>query len=289
MNADKEEVLSAFIGVHRRLILLTVVYLVGCATHVAPPDPSLWGNLQPGPYRVGWGLKWETDPTRLYGADRKPRPIPVGVWYPARDSSAPHIAIGDYYETRPGLPQFDPLATRLNAYMRKNVDADKLFPLRTAATRDAPSAKGPFPVVIYNPGNAGNYADNSTLFEYLASSGYIVLSTSYHCEDSKLVGPCLSAVRARDMIFLDRFSTALAIADPTRVAAIAEREGAQMALSWASEPDTPLAAVVGLNLDPSVTPAKPTLPVLLLSGETLTHEQRQKIRVFLDDTIKKVR
>src|SRR5579863_5792876 len=98
MNADKTNSLSAFIGVYRWLLFLPlflVLILAGCASQVAPPDPSLWGGLQPGPYRAGWGLKWETDPTRLYGTDRKPRPIPVGVWYPARDSSAPHIAIGD--------------------------------------------------------------------------------------------------------------------------------------------------------------------------------------------------
>lgn len=262
----------------RTLAVSTLVLLLaGCASHVAPADPSLWGGLQPGPYRAGFGLKWETDPTRLYAG--KPRPIPVGVWYPARDSSAPHIAIGDYYETRPGLPQFDPLATRLNAYMR-GPGVEKLFPLRTAATRDAPSAKGPFPVILYNPGNTGNYADNSTLFEYLATYGYVVLSTSYHCENPQLVAPCLSAVRERDMIFLHRFATALAIADASRVAAIGEREGAQIALVWASEPDTPLAAVVGIDAGDA---RKGSAPMLLVPDA----KDPAAIRAFLDTHLKK--
>ena len=276
-----------FICVHLWLILLA-----GCAPHVAPPDPSLWGGLQPGPYRAGFGLKWETDPTRLYGTDRKPRPIPIGVWYPARDSSAPHLAIGDYYETRPGLPQFDPLATRLNTYMRdgltaQHVDVEKFFATRTAATRDAPSAKGPFPVIIYNPANGGNYADNSTLFEYLATHGYIVLSTSYHCEVPASAAPCDSAVRERDMIFLLRFATALAIADPARVAAIGSREGALAAVGWAAEPDTPLEAMVCLGIHNQLEVGRPNLPALLVFEESLSQVQRASIREFLDGTVKK--
>src|ERR1019366_6694876 len=62
-------------------ICLFLALLAGCAPPPAPPDPQLWGSLKPGPYGVGFGLRWETDPSRVYGLEKdgvtkKPRPIP---------------------------------------------------------------------------------------------------------------------------------------------------------------------------------------------------------------------
>src|ERR1035438_7032107 len=105
------------------LLAVLVLVLAGCAPPPAPPDPALWGSLKPGPYGVGFGLRWETDSSRVYGLEKdgvtkKPRPIPVGVWYPARPSPAEHMQVADYFDMRSKQVQFDELATRLNAHIR---------------------------------------------------------------------------------------------------------------------------------------------------------------------------
>lgn len=273
-----------------RLLCLAIPFLfavlilsVGCASP-SPPDPALWNGTPPGPYRVGFGLRWETDVTRLY--DHKPRPIPVAVWYPGLDSSAPHLATSDYYDAMAGQDAFGPLAARLHQHMldvitpEQRAQGERFMEGPSASTRDAPSAKGPFPVVIYNPGNTGTYADNARLFEYLATHGYIVLSTSYHCEDPAKVGPCDSAVRERDMTFLVNFATKLANADPARLAAIGVREGGRAVLEWASQPDTPLSAVIAINTNRESHPGIPTLA-------TDAAGEYSKIQVFLDANLQK--
>jgi hypothetical protein len=223
--------------VHGTLITLTLIALVGCAPPPAPPDPALWGGLQPGPYRAGFGLKWETDPTRRDPATKAAYAIPVGVWYPALDSRAERMELGDYFDFRSTQKVFDAQAAALNAAVHQPANPN----LRTAATRDAPPAKGPFPVIIYSPDD--NYAESSVLCEFLATHGYVVLSAKG--ED---------AARMRDMIFLLRLSGALAIADPSHAAAIGRGRGGDAVMAWGKERDTPLDAATTIDgLFPSAT------------------------------------
>src|ERR1019366_7375541 len=158
------------------LLCSLLVLLAACAPPPAPPDPQLWGTLKPGPYAVGFGLRWETDPSRTYGLEKdgvtkRPRPIPVGVWYPARPSPAEHMQVADYFDMRSKQVQFDELAAKLNAHIREIVAqsmgdptaVNRFLAMRTSATFDAPPAKGQFPVVIYC--SNGSYAEDFVLFE----------------------------------------------------------------------------------------------------------------------------
>jgi len=158
------------------LLCSLLVALSGCAPPPTPPDPQLWGSLKPGPYSVGFGLRWETDPSRVYGFEKdgvtkKPRPIPVGVWYPARPSPAEHMQVADYFDMRSKQVQFDELASKLNAHIRGIVAqsmgdpaaVNRFLGMRTSATFDAPPAKGQFPVVIFCAG--GSYEEDFVLFE----------------------------------------------------------------------------------------------------------------------------
>jgi hypothetical protein len=253
------------------LFCLLTGLLAGCAPPPAPPDPLLWGSLKPGPYAVGFGLRWETDSSRVYGLEKdgvtkKARPIPVGVWYPARPSPSEHMQVADYFDMRSKQIQFDELAVRLNAHIRdglaqnmfgksawsglsadERTAADRFFAMRTSATFDGPPAKGQFPVVIYHPDEPGGYEEDFVLFEYLASHGYVVLSTSYHCEEPANVGDCGGKAGMRDMYFLHRFATLLGNADATQVAAMGYGRGGLGALTWSFERDSPLSGVVSLD------------------------------------------
>src|SRR5258708_6323768 len=101
------------------LLACFILLLAGCAPPVVPPDATLWGGLDPGPYRAGWGLKGEPDPTGrdVTGDQKQPPVLPVGVWYPARDSRAPHMRLGDYFDLRPEKRDFDARAEKLGAVL----------------------------------------------------------------------------------------------------------------------------------------------------------------------------
>jgi len=223
-----------------------LMVLAACSPPPQPPNAKLWGGLDEGPYKVGFGLRWETDPSRTYGTNpdgtKRPRPIPVGVWYPARPSPGEFMQVADYFDLRSKQTQFDELALKLNAQMQGAVRKEELD-WRTHAKFDAPPAKGPFPVIIYSHGGRG-YAENFVPAEYLASHGYIVLSTSYHCEDLATVAPCDGTARIRDMLFLHRFAAMLGNADASRIGALGFGAGADAVAAWGAEKDSPLEVVV---------------------------------------------
>jgi hypothetical protein len=234
---------------------------------------------------VGFGLRWETDPSRVYGLEKdgvtkKPRPIPVGVWYPARPSPAEHMQVADYFDMRSKQVQFDELANRLNKHIRDSLAqsmddptaVNRFLAMRTSATFDAPPAKGQFPVVIY--GSDTGYEEDFVLFEYLASHGYVVLSTSYHASSpSVLAGD--PGVRPRDMLFLHRFAALLGNADASHLAALGYGEGGRAALWWAMEGDTPLDAVAVLGfLAPEAKDYDGIVPRLCFAPDPETDSHR---------------
>ena len=53
---------------------------------------------------------------------------------------------------------------------------DRLMGERVWARRDAEPVPGKFPVLVYAPGMGYPAFDNSVLFEYLASHGYVVIA-----------------------------------------------------------------------------------------------------------------
>ena len=103
-------------------------------------------------------------------------------------------------------------------------------------------------MVIYHPGLGGTPDDNSVLFEYLASHGYVVLSSAYHAADASSVrcGGDL-ACSFRDMEFLSRYAHGLPYADADRFGAMGHSYGAWAVFAWAAESASPLRAIVTLD------------------------------------------
>jgi tetratricopeptide (TPR) repeat protein len=236
----------------------------------------LWGGLEPGPHAVGFQALYRLDSTRQYNppypADperppaSRPRPVLVCVWYPARATPARPIAYREYLE----VPAEDPLVTafarRLAPSVRDVVCEEtigkkateltgpeaaafeRLLAATTFAVKDAPAADGRFPVVIYHPGLGGSYEDNSVLFEYLASHGYVVVSSAYPRADASDTAIDWDLDRSfRDMEFLGRQACERPFADAGRLAAAGHSFGAQAAVAWAFEPSSALRAVVSLD------------------------------------------
>jgi dienelactone hydrolase len=125
----------------------------------------------------------------------------------------------------------------------------RLLSTKTFAFKNAPAAAGQFPVVIYHPGVGGTPEDNSALFEFLASHGYVVISSVYQDEDGYSVHggggdlPCAF----RDMEFLSRYARRLPFADADQLGAMGHSLGGWEILAWAAEPDSSLRAFVSLD------------------------------------------
>ena len=110
----------------------------------------------------------------------------------------------------------------------------------TAARRDAPLARGAFPIVIYFQGAMSSYEDNAALCEYLASRGYVVLGSAYPSEDNQTFATSAADhSRERDARRLLIEARRLASVDPTRVTVIGHSAGAQAAILFSSDPSAP--------------------------------------------------
>ena len=178
-------------------------------------DRLLWGSLKPGPHAVGYQTVYQLDHTREYDPEyvadatelpvHRPRPILICMWYPARTTRARPTAYRQYLEIPSDDAQLAPFVQRLTYHIREVVCEetmgkiprrltpaeaaafDRFLATKVFAERNAPAAVGRFPVVIYHPGLGGSHEDNSVLFEYLASHGYVVLSSAYPDADASSV------------------------------------------------------------------------------------------------------
>lgn len=236
-------------------------------------EPLLWGSLKPGPHAVGYRTLYQLDHTRRYdpeySTDAKPapRPILVCVWYPAKATAGKPMAYREYLDVPSDDPRIAPFAKRLAAHVREVVCEEtmgkkpaelnatqtaafeRLLAAKTVAVKDAvAAADGPFPVVIHHPGLGGTHDDNAVLFEYLASHGYVVLSSAYPMANANRMNLDWDLARSfRDLEFLARSAAGLPFADPDRLGVMGQSYGGQAAVAWAAEPSSAVRAVVTLD------------------------------------------
>ena len=236
---------------------------------------EFWGELKAGPYGVGFRATYQADTARWYDADypspgkpqaKKPRPILIALWYPAPPDQGKAMVHRDYFRVLTldsGAPEFAPRLRKFTHdeaalyMMGKEFDElsadergrfDGLLATPVIAILNAPAAEGRFPVVIYHPGLGGTYEDNAVACEFLASHGYVVVSSAYQPADSSelSIDGDLETSFA-DLAFLLRYATTLPFVDADRVAAMGHSYGAQAVLGWRAQPGSPLDAVVFLD------------------------------------------
>ncbi len=178
-----------------RLALVAVLVLLAIPTR-AGTAPRLWGDLQPGEFAVGFRTLFVRDTSRPAVADLDGRGIdPTGtlgrqirlhIWYPARPTKRTALTLGDYaallgddLESAGTKRHGDPSAAFLERTVGLGGRADevraqlpRLLALEGRAVRDAATARGRFPLVLWPEGSSP--ATNSIMAEVLASHGYVV-------------------------------------------------------------------------------------------------------------------
>jgi len=94
----------------------------------------------------------------------------------------------------------------------------------------------------------GTFEDNAVACEYLASHGYVVLSSAYQAADSSSLNINGDlATSFGDLNLMLRYAAGLPFADASRVAAMGHSYGAQAMLAWRAQPNSALDAVVLLD------------------------------------------
>ena len=247
-----------------------------CVVSAGAQTPLLWGGLKPGPHGVGFRVQYKLDHSREYDPEfvtdttrfpvHRPRPIMIGIWYPAQKTNASRMAYQQYLNIAPGPGPLAPFARRLEVAMRDVIGEEttghqpgamtpaetkafeRLMLTTTSAVKNAPAARGRFPVVLYHPGLSGTYEDNSALFEYLASHGYIVVSSPYPDPDasSVLVGGNIAGSFA-DLDFLVSFVRTLPNADADRLGVMGHSYGAWVSFAWVAKVGSPIRALITLD------------------------------------------
>ena len=267
------------------------------------PDRRLWGALQPGPHPVGFARSWQLDHARQYappfpakGAHAgpvppSPRPILVNLWYPARATATAPMRYREYLEMGSDNPWIGPFAKRLEAFTRTTMAEEILeerpakideteaagierwLGARTMAVKDAPIAPGKFPLIVAHPGLGGTFEDNATLYEYMASHGYVVIVAPYQSENAAYLNIDWDLDRSiKDMDFLVRYAKGRPDFDLGAIGSIGHSYGAQAVLAWRAEQNSPLSAVV--SLDSTVEHGSPTEPGFATLRASLTSSLR---------------
>jgi len=155
--------------------------------------------LEKGEYSVGFKMEWIDNPNLSYsmedGIRRNNKPVLLGIWYPARENSNDPLSVHDYMSMK-GLEGKEKIQEAFfkneenswkenpASYITENKDIHNdcytwLIDNKGYAKLDALPLDSKFPVIIYEHGGGCTYNENLQTFEYLASHGYVVISSQF--------------------------------------------------------------------------------------------------------------
>ncbi|QSQ14174.1 poly(ethylene terephthalate) hydrolase family protein [Myxococcus landrumensis] len=226
----------------------------------------LWGPLTPGPHAVGYKVLYRFDTsrtwaeTRPYGktfsADLSGRPMRISIWYPASRPQGKTLRFEDYFRGSPAPKGFEDVEAQVlerDAGTYRGYFGDAYAALAATAVNasvNAPAAKGRFPVVLTTGGQGALLTTNSTLAEYLASHGYVVVTvfTLGRSQGQPSLGltPSEVAITVRDFEFTTSVVRDLPNVDPARLAMVGHSLGGSAAVLFAMQ-NTNVSAVVGMD------------------------------------------
>ncbi|MBN3581372.1 prolyl oligopeptidase family serine peptidase [Algoriphagus aestuarii] len=173
-------------------------------------------GLKSGPFPVGFRheIKWDSSRTYSrvfdYSNKKTTRPIPISIWYPAEQQatvSGP-LKVLDYMEILKEEEEWEHLPNEqiLNWFYYANTPANQNhLNEQTNAYEDRVPGKGKFPVIVYAPSFQASSIENFALCEFLASHGYVVLSSPSRGTETRWFSNKLAKemeTQARDVEFL---------------------------------------------------------------------------------------
>ncbi len=191
-------------------------------------------KLDTGNYQVGFKHYTVFDSSRMYNRiydwtnSYTYRPIPISIWFPSDDSVSVNepLTVLDYMRILKEEEEWENLPDEmiLNWFYYPNTlsNQNHLKESTVAFYNLEPSTKK-FPVVIYAPSYQASSIENFLLCEYLASHGYVVISSPSRGHENRYfeggTGKDMEA-QARDIEFLIKESNRLQYGDPDKIASM---------------------------------------------------------------------
>jgi pimeloyl-ACP methyl ester carboxylesterase len=238
---------------------------------------------QPGPFDVGLRVVQLYDDSRSFGDGS--RPLQTLIWYPAvRGAPDTLTNYGNYMDLRASDPAMGEAREQVGiaGWFDAGRNASRADPMW--ARRDAPPAPGRFPVVVYAPGFSSTSWENADLCEYLASHGYLVLSSPGMGVQRESTHDLAGVeAQARDISFLVGYAGTAPNADLTHVAVVGFSWGG-LANVIAAARDSRIDALVALDgslrywpgLIAQATDVRPetfTIPLMFFVGQGTIESQ----------------
>ena len=226
-----------------------------CSTAATPQTSQFKFLEKPGPYPIGLKIVDQYDRSRSFPSASKDsskpsvgndaRPLQTLLWYPALRSAAAAMTVGDYVQLPDTEIHFnapDEKKNRWRSLLKTSFD----IPL--SAVREAKPAEGRYPVLIYAPSDSSVSWENADLCEYLASYGYVVLSSPSLGVATRDMTDDLEGINAqvRDISFLITYAKSLPDADLSEVAVVSWSWGGIASL-FASARDSRIDALIELD------------------------------------------
>ena len=308
--------------------LTALILTVSCAAVSATAASAATGftfSNTPGKYPVGLRVKQQYDYTRVYKtridlstaqptSGERARPIQALVWYPAAatgkaNGNAKPLLYRDYLATMATETDFtltlEAAAKSTAAFIARQARHSALAVQESTrpmwAVRDAAEQSGKFPVLIYAPSLSASAMENADLCEYLASHGYLVLSSASVGPRSRAMTSDLEGLEGQvaDIGFLIAQAQGLAQADMGRIGVIGFSWGG-LANAMAAAKDDRIGALVSLDgsmrgyrefIDGGkdsakyVTPARLAVPLLYMGKRPLTVEALQRREIQTEFSI----
>ncbi len=287
-------------------LCFSIVLIAGA---VSAQQSFLTFTLSPGPYAVGFKSVNQFDNSRSfsrYSAEGTlvnkggTRPIQTSIWYPAeKGDNEILMQFEDYVDLAAFEVGFPEMTSEVRLQARKGIQSfynspnsrfESELKAKTKAVRDAGPASGSFPVIIYAPSIGSQSFENSVLFEYLASHGYIVVSSPSMGQESRAMTMDITGIEAQvnDIEFLISFAYTLPSTNMEELAV--------MGFSWggisnvlAKMRNDNIKAVICLDGSIRLSPdlfikspyadsVKMNVPFLYLAAQNRTFEQLQNLK-----------
>jgi len=171
--------------------LLLIVFLFTGSDFLHSQTFDFWGDLQAGPYPVGFSVENHYDTGRNFRQLKNQdtlsihRPIQLALWYPAvSGKNKEKVTVGDYlvmefnehdFERRYDLEEKkEKLFEKMGRHGASRSGLEKIVSSPTKANKRMLPAKGPFPLIIFVQGGGRPAHSAFLLCEYLASYGFVV-------------------------------------------------------------------------------------------------------------------
>ncbi|UOY08094.1 hypothetical protein L0P88_05940 [Muricauda sp. SCSIO 64092] len=179
---------------------VTLCFVLGSILNIqnlSSQNPSLSISESYGAYQIGFktfttfdksrSFSFEENQTAVVEGKTISRPLQVCIWYPSKNNTMPTLTYEDYFFLKASetgekvldeVKKNEVISNFLETEPTNKAILSREMAVSMKAVKNAPYQDSKkFPVIIYGPSWWASAFENALLFEFLASHGYMVISS----------------------------------------------------------------------------------------------------------------